>query len=75
MAALPAPAPRPARLLGHDNFDFVVLNQGGPMFEGQCVLESARCGVPCSNVDFDADDPVVTERSAEHSKEEKEPKR
>jgi len=33
-----------ACLLDHDDFDLVVLNQGGPMFEGQCVLESARRG-------------------------------
>lgn len=31
-----------ACLLDHDDFDLVVLNQGGPMFEGQSVLESAR---------------------------------
>jgi DNA-binding response OmpR family regulator len=33
-----------ARLLDCDDFDLVVLDQGGPMFKGQCVLEGARRG-------------------------------
>jgi DNA-binding response OmpR family regulator len=33
-----------ARLLDRDDFDLVVLNQSGPIFKGQCVLESARRG-------------------------------
>jgi len=33
-----------ARLLDRDDFDLVVLDQGGLMFKGRCVLESARRG-------------------------------
>jgi DNA-binding response OmpR family regulator len=39
------------RMLNHDDFDLVVLNQSGPVFEGQCVLERARRG--------DQDTPVL----------------
>lgn len=30
-----------ARRIGRENFDFVIVGQGGPAFEGRCVLERA----------------------------------
>lgn len=34
------------RLLERDGFDFVVVSQGGPRFEGRCVLERAMLADP-----------------------------
>lgn len=35
-----------ADLVGYGSFDLAVVTQGGPRFEGKCVLERARLAVP-----------------------------